>query len=102
MDIRQLYFHSLAVKMYPEKKRVINHKYETRTKNSVMYETMSKTIGQRSHTFLAPKVYNFLPLNIKSITSINKYKKACKNFILTTDRKIINELIDLKNAINNI
>lgn len=56
-------------------------------------EKMNKTAGQRSHLYLGPKVYSFLPENLRSYGgSIHGFKRECKTFILDIGRSQIHEL----------
>lgn len=58
---------------------------------------MQKTIGQRSLSYLGPKIFSSLPYGITTSSTLNKFKKECKNYILLENRENIHSLIDLKN-----
>lgn len=99
MDPRQIYFLSLSVMQYSNSKIKIHHEYNTRNKsNLVPAKQIYKTIGQRSHVFLAPKIYNFIPETLKILSSNKLFKKGVMKFLLETPRNEIHDLIDLKNT----
>ena len=39
------------------------------------------SFGSRSFSYIAPKLYNELPISIKSTSNINKFKKELKTFL---------------------
>lgn len=99
MDVRQLFFLSLAVLQYSDTKTILKHEYNTRNrKNLVSAKLMLKTIGQRSHVFLAPKTFNFIPETLKNITNKKYFTKHVKRFIMDIPRNDINNLLDFKNT----
>lgn len=84
---------------YSNSKIKIHHEYNTRNKsNLVPAKQIYKTIGQRSHVFLAPKIYNFIPETLKILSSNKLFKKGVMKFLLETPRNEIHDLIDLKNT----
>lgn len=72
-----------------------DHLYETRGR-SVYWSHASKTIGQRSVAYFAPRLFKELPNYIKNITSYIKFKVAAKNWILEQGYMFFNNLINLK------
>ncbi|KAK9708266.1 hypothetical protein QE152_g27316 [Popillia japonica] len=47
----------------------------------------NKTVGQKNHKYIAPRLYNSLPSDIKSITSFASFKTRCSRWLLMHDRK---------------
>lgn len=99
-DIRQHYFYTVCIHTYRNKHilRLPDHDYNTRQKShNFVVKFMQKTIGQRSLSFLGPKIFSSLPHEITTLSTLNKFKKECKSYILLESRKNIYSLIDLKN-----
>lgn len=98
-DIRQLYYYNISVKyqLTQNIETLPSHVYNTRQKNKHIVPFMMKTVGQRSYAFLAPTVYNTLPNELQNITKINSFKKLLKKHIIENPRKLINDIIDIKN-----
>lgn len=102
LDIRQIYF--LKVILYQHKNintmEYIEHQYNTRNKSNKLAKipVCGKTIGQRGYVFLAPRLYNLLPLKIKAIKSLKVFKNKAKRFIHSSGREKIDGFIDLKNT----
>lgn len=82
-DIRQLYSYRALILQYKMKNqlKLIDHLHNTRYKlqHETQRDKASKTIGQRSFSFIAPRLYSFLPQNIKECKSKYSYKKINKN-----------------------
>lgn len=99
LDIRQLYYYNINVK-YQLTKNIQTlpvHEYNTRQRNQYTVPFMTKTIGQRSYIFLAPRAYNTLPNDLQNVTKIYLFKKLLKKYILENPRTFVNDIIDLKN-----
>lgn len=98
-DIRQLFCIAILIEQKKSKnKKEIKHKYETRYKQgSFVTPTTQKTLCQRCFTYLGPRTYNELPLEIKKINSVGLFRKKVKNYIQNLPRMEIYKLIDLKN-----
>lgn len=100
MDIRQVF--ALTLLLHQRKNislaKNIDHKYNTRTRiNSIDIPRMLKTIGQRSYSYLAPKLYNDIPFHFKRMNSFSLFKSKIKTWILNTPRTRIHQIIDSKN-----
>lgn len=99
-DIRQMYFYYICINQFKLKNqsKKVNHDYCTRGKKD-KYETnvARKTVGQRCFSYLAPRIHNILPTEIKVINSLNTLKKKCKNYICEIPRDFIHAQIDIKN-----
>lgn len=99
LDMRQLYFLTIIIFVFKHKNTLVNieHNYHTRYRlNSHLTPTCQKSIGQRNHIYLAPRLYNSLPENVKNSKSIMQIKKKTKKYLLSTDRTYIHNLIEMK------
>ena len=99
MDIRQIYFLCVVSNQHKNKHMLSlsQHKYETRNKDKAMVSVANKTIGQRNHIYLSSRLYNKLATELKQIKSIKLFKKSIKKYILSINRYVIHDLIDIKN-----
>lgn len=96
LDIRQLFCQTLILyqKNHICKNQIVDHSYNTRFKsNSIAIPKMEKTIGQKSFTFLSPKVYNAIPNHLKEVNSIKLFKRKLSEWIIATPRTVIHRLI---------
>lgn len=100
LDIRQLYCSAILLNQKTLKsKNQIEHQYSTRYKdNSYHVPKVTKTIAQRCHTYLGPRLYNILPANIKTINSIDNFKNKIRKWLLNLPRLTTHQFIDLKNT----
>lgn len=99
LDIRQLYFISVVTYQYKNRNSsdYVDHDYPTRYRTNINFKTKfsDKTIGQRCHTHLATRCYNFLPTSIRNgIGSLPLFKKLVRQFLLSEGRKTVHRLID--------
>lgn len=100
LDLRQLFFRQLALTQYKKKEvsSYISHKYPTRKKeNTIVIPYVNKTIGQRCHCYLAPKIFNNIPEDISLISSFGLFKKRLTVWIMQKPRIEIHKMIDIKN-----
>ncbi|KAJ8970982.1 hypothetical protein NQ317_003853, partial [Molorchus minor] len=67
-DIRQLYFCCISLKLFSEKKELISHNHQTRNKSTrnLPVVFMRTRTGQRCSIYLGPKLYNCIPLEIRT------------------------------------
>lgn len=73
----------------------LHHEYITRGKDhTYLLPRCKKSIGQRSYTYLAPKILNVVPDHLKNIKSIGKFKKRIKAWLTGETREIINNTIN--------
>lgn len=95
-DLRQLHYFCVNTKQHLTKHSapLPTHSYSTRQKDNYLVSHMTKAIGQRSITFLAPRLYNTLPKSIQNITNIFLFKKKLKEYTLSKSRTIISNYID--------
>lgn len=85
MDIKQLYHNKILLHYYRHKEKISKlpeHSYETRSKGKHIKPKMTKTIGQRSYSYIAPTLYNELPEEIKIIKSQQKFKAILRKYML--------------------
>lgn len=102
LDSRQLFCQSMLLAIFNNKINItcIRHIYNTRQQqqNNCQLPRCQKTIGQRSFTYLAPRLYDILPSDIKNIVkntdSTKKFKAKLKQWILQTPRHFIHNLIN--------
>lgn len=96
-DMRQLFFKHIAIYSYKNKHifNQIDHAYHTRIKNKEQVRTIFsyKTIGQRNFFFLAGRIYNMLPDDIKQSQTKQIFKKRLKNYLYNVDRQSIRNVI---------
>ena len=82
LDLRQLYFLIVVARQYTYQNELepVGHIYETRYKQyAVKTKTTIKSIGQKCHTYLAPRFYNYLPLYVRNSVSYKIFKRRVKN-----------------------
>ena len=61
--------------------------YALRSSNKNLREqptARTKTYGDRAFTYAAPKLWNTLPLQIRSIDTLDNFKTAIKTFLFQT------------------
>lgn len=77
----------------------IEHAYGTRLKDrTAVIPRVEKTIAQRAYYYLAPKIFNQLPNEIKLLNSESMYKKRVRQWINSKGRLEIHSMVDLKNT----
>lgn len=72
------------------------HTYLTRSVQNkhIAVPMYKKTHTQRFIFYYGPKLYNVLPLSLKNITKINRYKKEIKKFI-SENQEIIDNILNI-------
>ena len=85
-NVRSIFIISTCcfVHKHTETKQYINHCYSTRNRaNQHLATPMNrKNINKKFMNYLGPKFYNLLPLNIKIIKNIKKFRSVCKLYIV--------------------
>lgn len=77
--------------------KIPQHDYGTRTKDyTYQAPRCSKSVGQRSHAYLAPKIFNIIPEHLKEEKSIRLFKKRLKMWLNGETRSIISNVINKK------
>lgn len=99
LDARQLYCLTLVLYCKNKMNKIpINHPYPTRYKEgSIVIPKVAKTITQRCHTYLAPKIFNMIPPDYKQLNSLPLFKSKIKKWLLSQTRLFSHKLIDIKN-----
>lgn len=101
MDPRKLFFLALSIH---QKKHLVsaifnNHLYDTRNRGMwIVHSRTDRTIGQRSHTYLAPFIFNKIPPEIKNVVSMNVFKRKIKEWLISLPTWEVFQMIDLKNS----
>lgn len=99
-DIRQLFFLLLTVHTHKNKKFITYksgpHYTRSVSRNEIEEPYSPKSIGQRCHTFLAPRCYNKLPSTVRSCNTMRQFKKQVNTYILATNRSQIRKFITLQ------
>lgn len=83
LSIRKLYIYQCLLWMFKTPTSYRNHIYGTRaiTNQSANVPFCKKSHTQRFVFYLAPKLYNMLPVEIKYITNKGKLKEELKNYV---------------------
>ena len=60
------------------------HRYNTRNHDNIIptYQRLTKT--QRSFSHSGPRIWNTIPLEIRSINTLQKFKRYYKNTLINT------------------
>lgn len=93
-DITQIYCYKCSI-MQHKKRRclpIIQHEHNTRYKQEKKTGGIktNKTLGQRSFSFIAPRIYRELPENIRQLDNYKQFKKRLKKWLEITPRKKFN------------
>ncbi|KAJ8936922.1 hypothetical protein NQ318_012543, partial [Aromia moschata] len=78
LDIKQLFYYKVAVKIYAKKhtRLQLQHQYGTRSKETVIVvPKMNTARGQQSYEYLDPKIYNSIPELTNGLTLI-RYERS--------------------------
>lgn len=64
-------------------KQFVNHNHETRSNTNRLLQLPNNNTSKklRSFLYLAPKMYNMLPLELRSLPSLKIFNKKCRVFI---------------------
>ena len=90
-DVRSIYVFEVCcfVKKNNEINNYVMHSYNTRNcvSKHLVTPKIKTNLNKRSFTYLAPKIFNLIPNNIKSVHIFKTFKKLCKNFIFENNTK---------------
>lgn len=99
LDIRLCYARSLLRYQYKGKSSAkrVDHQQNTRLRMNECLSTMrsNKEIGKRYFSYIAPRIFNSIPTELKTINSIALFLNKIKKWLLTCDRHCIRALLDL-------
>lgn len=85
LSIRQIYIHKLLtfIRKNPQFFLNMDHTHSTRRRNiDLAVPRMTTTAAQRTVTYLGPKIYNRLPMDIKEMVLVNIFKAKTKTWII--------------------
>lgn len=99
-DPRQIYIQHILTYFH---KNIIHHQKTqqsrtTRTSITLNYiiPHMKTTFGQRNASFIAPRIYNTLPMSLKVITSHTLFKTRIKKYIGNYGRTEIAQILNIQ------
>ena len=86
LRLDDVYRHAVGIYMYKQKNSdkivLASHHYDTRNRGDAIPTYQWLTQCQRSLTFIGPKYWNEIPSNIRNLSSLNKFKKEYKKYLL--------------------
>lgn len=101
LDVRQMYIQSalLYQHKHPHISQHITHTHNTRIREThLQIPKLHKTLTQRHIIYTAPKLFNLLPLELKLITHIRKYRREIYKWLvrlgITQTTHIFKQIID--------
>lgn len=98
LHIRQIYSETILNYHYKhfDRNQIIDHRYDTRhrAEQNIKVSVAQKTIGMKNYSYLAPRLFNIIPENIKNITYFKRFKYEIRKWLLKQDYKQIERLID--------
>ncbi|CAH0547221.1 unnamed protein product [Brassicogethes aeneus] len=74
LNVRQIYAQQLIKWQFKNEKYTKTHAYNTKGSINITTKKATKTIGTKSHTYLAPRLYNFLPISLTNTKYITNKK----------------------------
>lgn len=93
LDVRSIYILDtcLFVRKHNKLKTYVEHSYDTRAKmnKQLQIPNSSKNVNQRFLNYLAPKIFNLIPTEIRDLPSLNKFKMAVKAYIFQNMYKFL-------------
>ena len=83
LNIRQIYTYQCILRVYLKQKQFSRNTLNTRAGTNLNKNLyfFSKWLTQRSFLYYGPKTFNLLPMAIKQINKVSKFKKDIKTFI---------------------
>ena len=100
LNIQKLAIYNIAIIMYkiwnqtlvtPTLYRIIHRPPNDRS-NKVLIPHVRTNIGKQSFSYSGPKIWNYLPDNLKSSSSISMFKNKCKNYLIHADASSVGSL----------
>ena len=85
LRLKELYHYSLAIYVFKTKAHetfTLNHTYPTRNRNNMAVPVHRLTTTQHSVTFMGARIWNSLPLFIRTSASLSIFKKRLKKYYI--------------------
>lgn len=85
LSLRQIYISKILIfiRKHPEHTTTISHSHNTRQKQTnLSLPRMSTGFAQKHAMYLAPRIYNKVPIEIKQIHTLSKYKLGIKKWLI--------------------
>lgn len=86
LNVRSMYILNTCIYVHKRNrlKTYVNHIYDTRAKRDKQLQipNSSRNINQKFLNYLAPKIYNLIPSEIRDISKTDKFKVACRLYIV--------------------
>ena len=86
LNVRSLYIVEICSFVFKNYnlKRYVNHMYEIRNKTNkhISIPKSNSNINLRFVNYLAPKIYNIIPVEIKDIKKIKPFRRACRLYVV--------------------
>jgi hypothetical protein len=97
MDIRQLYCNTILVHSV-KNGEFVNKTYISNTRSytvkKVIVPRKHKTTGQRCYDYIAARLYNILPTDLRQCKHLNLFKKRIKKWITKTERIVFHNIVN--------
>ncbi|XP_045460890.1 uncharacterized protein LOC123671209 [Harmonia axyridis] len=102
LDMRGMYFHTLLMQSFKNRNSMeyLNHGYNTRRteKPKVQTHRTKKTVGQRTYTYIMPRIFNLLEgellTKFYSLNSCKLFSKYIKNYLGQIGRAKVADMIN--------
>lgn len=93
-NIRTIYMTTICVYLHTHSalKNFVDHDYGTRNKvkRNLKIPLNYRSINLKYVSYLAPRVYNMLPTNIREITDRGRFRDQCVEYICSNYRNFVN------------
>ena len=96
MSVRKLYIHKTLLHLHYHSHLAlpIIHQHNTRIRHThYQLPRKNKTFGQKHASYIAPKLYNKLPIEIKQAEPSSRFRKLLKDWILNLELGEAEEII---------
>lgn len=91
LNVRSMYILNTCIYVHRKSKlrTYVKHIYDTRAKRDKQLQipNSSRNVNQKFLNYLAPKIYNLIPSEIRDISKIDKFKIACRLYIVRNMHK---------------
>ena len=62
--------------------KVVEHEYETRSRNALYYQCTRTNVGKSAISYIGPCLYNYVPDSISELSGFFNYKEKLKLWLL--------------------